>query len=94
MVIVLILWKIKRGEQHEEDFLKHWAESLQIRDKSELVGEFLSSPMSAEDAGFSCGLFGLELDDDYYVPFINVGIWKKPRRIRPRSHRAVCERQR
>ena len=74
MIVVIIHWKIKLGEAHRLAFFKHWKETLTINDRSGLVGEFLSEPLSAERAGFACGLLGLPASSAYQS-FFNIGVW-------------------
>lgn len=56
-------------------FLDFWAQTLELGDRLCLAGEYLSRPLSAEQAGLECSLLGLNPGDDY-VPFFNVGIWE------------------
>ncbi len=74
MIIVVIYWKIKLGNEHRRAFLDHWEKTLTIPERSHLVGEFLSQPVSAENAGFPSGLLGLP-SSSAYQSFFNVGIW-------------------
>lgn len=69
MVIVLVKWKIKRGQ--EEQFLAYWKQELKVRDDRELVGEFLCTPNSREYVTW-------RLPDQGDPPceiFLNVGFW-------------------
>src|SRR3954454_16271424 len=72
--IVVILWKIKAGADNRQAFFKHWAETLKIDDRTGLVGEFLSRPLSAEEAGPEFSIFGADASPEYEIYF-NVGIW-------------------
>ena len=74
MIIVVIYWKIKLGNEHRRAFLDHWEKTLTIPKRSHFVGEFLSQPVSAEDADFPSGLLGLP-SSSAYQSFFNVGIW-------------------
>ena len=56
MVIVLIHWKIKRD--CVDDFLTFWKTKACIKDRSGLVGEFLSEVQSEKD----CEWIKLETD--------------------------------
>ena len=72
MVIVIIHWKIKLGDESRAAFLKHWKEMLNISERSDLVGEFLSHPLTETEASFPCGLLGLP-SSSAYQSFFNVG---------------------
>ena len=69
MVIVLVKWKIKLGD--EERFLLHWKKHLTIRDDLDLVGEFLCTPQSRDYATWRLPDPG----DPPCAIFLNVGIW-------------------
>jgi hypothetical protein len=49
-------------------------ENLTINEPSNLFGEFLSEPMRPEDLPFR--VRDLRGDDAFFVPYVNVGIWK------------------
>ena len=74
MDIVVILWKIKAGADNRQAFFKHWAETLAIDDRTGLVGEFLSRPQSADEAGPEFSVFGAHPSDEYEL-YLNVAIW-------------------
>lgn len=74
MIVAIILWKVLPGDENRRDFFDHWR-ALELDDKSRLVGEYLSRPLSQEEVGFESSLLGLDPGDDY-VPFFNVGIWE------------------
>ena len=71
MVIVLIHWKIKRD--CVDDFLTFWKTKACIKDRSGLVGEFLSEVQSEKD----CEWINWKLTacDGKYKSFINAGLW-------------------
>lgn len=75
MVIVVIHWKIKPDEDSQKAFLAHWAESLNPSERSHLIGEYLSRPMSADEVGFECGTLGLE-QSSAFVSYFNIGLWE------------------
>jgi len=56
-------------------FFKFWKESLEIPERENLVGEYLSEPLTADQAGFPCSLFNAPASAKY-VSFFNVGMWK------------------
>lgn len=74
MEIVVILWKIKPGADNRQAFFRDWADTLKIDDRSGLVGEFLSRPRSADEAGPDFSILGPHPSDEYELYF-NVGIW-------------------
>ncbi len=74
MIIVVIYWKIRLGNRYRQEFLKHWEKTLTISERSHLVGEFLSQPVSTDNEGFPSGLLGLP-SSSAYQSFFNVGIW-------------------
>jgi hypothetical protein len=80
VIIVIIVWKIFPGDENERAFLDFWAQ-LEPGGRSRLAGEYLSRPLSAEEAGLKCSLVGLNPGDDY-VPFFNVGIWESLEALR------------
>ena len=69
MVIVLVKWKIKPGQ--EEQFLDHWKRELKVGDKRELVGEFLCTPNSRDYVTWRLP----DLGDPPCEIFVNVGFW-------------------
>ena|SRR5258708_38298896 len=74
MVIVVIHWKIKPGR--ENDFLKHWSRVLEIKNRSKLVGEFLSIPMKSKPAKCKTTVLGRSPSSSY-ISYFNVGMWEK-----------------
>ena len=69
MVIVLIQWKIKPGQ--EAAFQEHWEQDLRPEDCTGLVGEFLCKPGSEEYITWSLP----DPNDPPCTVFVNVGIW-------------------
>ena len=71
VIIVLINWKIRPDSV--DDFLTFWKTEACIKDRSGLVGEFLSEVQSERD----CEWINWKLTacDGKYRSFINVGIW-------------------
>ena len=67
--IVLVEWRIKKGR--EQEFLDYWSKQATVRDRSGLVGEFLSQAESREK-------FPLMVweADPRWTTFVNVGIWR------------------
>jgi hypothetical protein len=74
VILVIIYWKIKLGDENRAAFLKHWKETLTISERSHLIGEFLSRPLAPDETDFPCGLLGLP-SSSAYQSFFNVGIW-------------------
>ena len=69
MVIVLIQWIIKPGQ--EAAFQEHWKQKLHIEDRTGLIGEFLCEPGSEEYITWSLP----DRNDPPCTVFVNVGIW-------------------
>ncbi len=65
--VVAVYWTIKEG--CEEEFEKFWRECLPVKDKSVLVGEFLSRIAMPD------GYNSWDLTTDDATTFVNVGIW-------------------
>ena len=74
MIIVIIHWKIKEGAEHRATFLQHWKETLTIEERSHLVGEFLSEPVSPGEVDFDVTILGVS-ESAPYQSFFNVGLW-------------------
>ena len=70
MRIVLVEWRIKRGE--EEQFLEYWSTRQPIPDRSGLIGEFLSRVESREQYPW----ITWELDE-HWTMFVNVALWRE-----------------
>ena len=75
MVIVIIHWKIHPHEEALRMFLDHWRDTLTIEERSHLVGEYLSRPLTAEEAQFPCVSMSAPPSANY-KSYFNVGIWK------------------
>jgi hypothetical protein len=75
MVIVIIHWKILLGDEPRRQFLQYWKETLTVEERSHLVGEYLSAPLSAEEVQFPCAVFNIPSAPPYQS-FFNVGIWE------------------
>jgi len=69
MRIVLIEWRIKKGE--EEQFLEYWSKRVPVPDRSGLIGEFLSRVECQEQYPW----ITWELDERW-TTFVNVGLWR------------------
>ena len=74
MIVVLVHWKIHRHEVARQEFFKYWKEKLAISDRTNLVGEYLSEPLTLEQAGFPCSVMNVPLSAKY-DSFFNVGLW-------------------
>lgn len=75
MVIILVHWKIRIDEASQHAFKEHWSQVSDPGDRSEIIGEFLCRPMSAEEAGFLCGDLGIGYAA-LYASYFNVGLWE------------------
>jgi hypothetical protein len=76
MVIVLIHWRIKPTDEAIEEFITFWQTKVPIKDKSGLVGEFLSKPYPAESISFKVDDLSPKEGEKPYISFVNVGMWK------------------
>lgn len=76
MIIVLIHWRIKPDEATVSHFLHWWKTEAKIKNKSNLVGEFLSVPLPAGNFPFLADDLTQGLGENRYRHFINVGLWK------------------
>ncbi len=74
MVIVIIHWKIHPYDEAIRQFLDHWRDTLTVEERSHLVGEYLSQPLSMEEAQFPCAVLNTPVSPNYQSYF-NVGIW-------------------
>ena len=75
MIIVIIHWKIHLGEGARRQFLRHWKETLTVEERSHLVGEYLSAPLSDEEVQFPCAVLNIPPAPPYQS-FFNIGIWE------------------
>lgn len=78
LIIVVIHWMIKPDKASLAAFQEYWSKS-EPSDRSHLVGEFLSEPLTAEVVGFPCLTFDAA---EEYVSFFNVGLWESLRAFR------------
>jgi hypothetical protein len=75
MVIVEILWHIKKGK--EEDFLRDWRSKFVVTDRSKLIGEFLSRPNDLlEDRFKTWRVEQFDNPAEQPIPFVNVALWE------------------
>jgi hypothetical protein len=70
MRIVLVEWRIRRG--HEEEFLDYWSSRATVRDRTGLIGEFLSCVEDRNEYPWMIW----ELDERW-TTFVNVGLWRQ-----------------
>ncbi len=75
MIIVIIHWKIHPNDEARRQFFKHWEETLKLDERANVVGEYLSEPLSPEQVQFPCVALNVPLSPKYQS-FFNVGIWK------------------
>lgn len=73
MDIVMIHWRIKLGPDNREMFLDDWSRKFKLDERANLVGEFLSEPLTKEEIDFDCKTFE---DSPEYTSFFNVGLWR------------------
>lgn len=76
MIIVLIHWCIKPTDEAVSQFLEWWKNEATMRNKTNVAGEFLSSPLPANRLPFRVNDLAPQPGDVAYRPFVNVGIWK------------------
>jgi hypothetical protein len=74
MFIVLIHWRIKPTEEHISAFQEFWRK-MSINDDNNLIGEFLSKPLTAGDVSYPIDPV-VPNEPEPYQSFVNVGIWK------------------
>lgn len=74
MIIVLIHWRIKPSAADE--FLNWWQTVAQIKNKANLIGEYLSAPMPASGFKFSVDDLSASTEEPPHIAFMNVGVWK------------------
>lgn len=76
MVIVLIHWRIKPSEEAVNQFFDFWQNNATIKNKSGLIGEFLSKPLPADKVPFKVEDLSHKDGELPYISFVNVGMWK------------------
>lgn len=76
MIIVLIHWRIKPDAVSETAFLDFWKTVAKVSDKENLIGEFLSAPLSAKDFPFKVDDLSVGHSKDSCTHFVNVAMWK------------------
>ena len=69
MRIVLIEWRIRKGQ--EEQFLEYWSKRAVVQDRSGLIAEFLSRVESPQQYPWITWEF-----DERWTTFVNVGLWR------------------
>jgi hypothetical protein len=75
MVIVEILWHIKKGT--EPAFLEAWRSKFSVPDRTKLIGEFLSEPIEDVDHRYKTWRveeFGPTKEK--LTAFVNVALWE------------------
>src|SRR4051812_37263247 len=79
MVIVIVRWYIKKGQEKEfEDmwitkFKSTWIDTMEPTPKNGLFREFFSKPVDIPEDKYHT----LDVESLYYATFINVGIWRQ-----------------
>jgi len=76
MIFVLIHWRIKPTHEAETQFLQFWTEHVKIADKTQLVGEFLSTPLPAHEFPFLVDDWSHGQSHHPCRHFLNIGIWQ------------------
>ena len=72
MFIVLIHWRIKATDEHVSSFRDFW-KKMSINNDNNLVGEFLSEPMAAEDVTYPIDPV-IPNEPIPYISFVNVDL--------------------
>ena len=76
MIFMLIHWRIKPTHEAETQFLQFWTEHVKIADKTQLVGEFLSTPLPAHEFPFLVDDWSHGQSHHPCRHFLNIGIWQ------------------
>src|SRR3989442_338732 len=76
MVIVLIHWRIKPTDEAVAAFFAKWKNGLLIKEKANLIGEFLSQPIPASEFNFAVDDLSPKANEVPHRAFVNVGFWK------------------
>jgi hypothetical protein len=74
MIIVLIHWRIKPTDEATSAFFDWWKTAAVIKEKTNLVGEFLSMPLPAHEFRFLVNDLSPEQGESPYRAFINVNL--------------------
>ncbi len=75
MVIIEILWHIKKGT--EDAFLEAWRTKFTVSDRSKLIGEFLSHPNdTVEDRFKTWRVEEFGAPPENVAVFVNVALWE------------------
>jgi hypothetical protein len=75
MVIVEILWQIKPSLK--EDFLNAWNKKFLVKDRSQLIGEYLSAHDDKVEEKFkSWRIEEFRKPSEDVLTFVNVAIWQ------------------
>jgi hypothetical protein len=75
VIVILVHWQIK--PEREQDFLTYWRTSGTVRDRSGLVGEFLSRAVPQDEIRTPWITWSLPPDEAAAdaVHYVNVGVW-------------------
>jgi hypothetical protein len=75
MIIILVHWQIRPGR--EEEFLAYWRGSAIVRDRSGLIGEFLSRVVPGDPVALPWITWSLPADSSAdAIHYANVGLWR------------------
>jgi hypothetical protein len=75
LIVALIHWRIKLGDEHTAAFLKHWQTRNTIADRQGLIAEFLSDSLPMSQFPY----ITWHLDSDSlgdFKSYVTVGFWK------------------
>lgn len=70
MVVVIVRWYIKKGQ--EENFKHIWITKMEPVFKDGLFREFFSKPVDIVNEKYHT----LDVESNHYTTFINIGIWR------------------
>ncbi|HTR17372.1 MAG TPA: hypothetical protein VMI52_10105 [Acetobacteraceae bacterium] len=75
MIVILVHWQI--SPEREQDFLHYWQTSGTVRDRTGLVGEFLSRVVPQDEIRTPWITWSLPQDEAAAdaVHYVNVGVW-------------------
>src|SRR5678815_1905198 len=75
MVIALIHWRIKPDEESIEKFLEHWKTHDTVGNRSGLITEFLSDPLSTSAFPYITWHLDAESLGDF-KSYVTIGLWQ------------------
>jgi hypothetical protein len=86
--IVLIHWRIKPTQADVLKFKNFWRTQVPINDDNNLIGEFLSEPVPADQLLYRVDGMAPE-ETEAHFSFVNVGIWRDEESFRAQIGRYI-----